>query len=86
VMRRVKWSGGSTGHKYGRSARADAGRAAYRAIGALHVRDETGHPVHVGGRQRRVLLTLLALNAGRVVSAGSLAGENLAGRSAAQPR
>jgi DNA-binding SARP family transcriptional activator len=39
------------------------------------VRDETGRPVHVGGRQLRVLLTLLALNAGRVVPAGSLAGE-----------
>src|SRR5271166_2646138 len=31
VIRRVKWSGGSTGHKYVRSARADAERAAYRA-------------------------------------------------------
>ena len=39
------------------------------------MRDETGRPVHVGGRQLRVLLTLLALNAGRVVPAGSLAGE-----------
>ena len=44
-------------------------------LGPLRVRDETGHPVHVGGRQLRVLLTLLALNAGRVVPAGSLAGE-----------
>jgi DNA-binding SARP family transcriptional activator len=44
-------------------------------LGPLQVRDEPGHPVHVGGRQLRVLLTLLALNAGRVVSAGSLAGE-----------
>jgi DNA-binding SARP family transcriptional activator len=44
-------------------------------LGPLQVRDETGHPVHVGGRQLRVLLTLLALNAGRVVPAGSLAGE-----------
>jgi len=39
------------------------------------VRDETGRPVHVGGRQLRVLLTLLALNAGRVVPASSLAGQ-----------
>ena len=39
------------------------------------MRDETGRPVHVGGRQLRFLLTLLALNAGRVVPAGSLAGE-----------
>jgi DNA-binding SARP family transcriptional activator len=39
------------------------------------VRDEAGHLVHVGGRQLRVLLTLLALNAGRVVPVGSLAGQ-----------
>jgi DNA-binding winged helix-turn-helix (wHTH) protein len=32
-----------------------------------------GRPVHVGGRQLRVLLSLLTLNAGRVVPAGSLA-------------
>ena len=43
-------------------------------LGPLQVRDETGRPVRVGGRQLRVLLTLLALNAGRVVPAGSLAG------------
>src|SRR6266699_4295189 len=44
-------------------------------LGPLQVRDETGRTVHVGGRQLRVLLTLLALNAGRVVPVGSLAGE-----------
>ena len=44
-------------------------------LGPLQVRDETGRPVHVGGRQLRVLLTLLALNAGRVVPAATLAGE-----------
>src|SRR6266516_1475455 len=44
-------------------------------LGPLQVRDETGHPVHVGGRQLRVLLTLLALNAGRVVPVTTLAGE-----------
>ncbi len=44
-------------------------------LGPLQVRDETGRPVHVGGRQLRVLLMLLALNAGRVVPAGSLAGQ-----------
>src|SRR5690242_5957284 len=43
-------------------------------LGPLQLRDETGRPVRVGGRQLRVLLTLLALNAGRVVPAGSLAG------------
>src|SRR5690348_2696019 len=44
-------------------------------LGPLQVRDEAGRLVHVGGRQLRALLTLLALNAGRVVPAGSLAGE-----------
>src|SRR5580700_7834241 len=44
-------------------------------LGPLQVRDEAGRLVHVGGRQLRVLLTLLALNAGRVVPAASLAGE-----------
>jgi hypothetical protein len=42
-------------------------------LGPLQVRDETGRPVHVGGRQLRVLLTLLALNAGRVVPVASIA-------------
>ena len=44
-------------------------------LGPLQVRDETGNPVHVGGRQLRVLLTLLALDAGRVVPVASLAGQ-----------
>src|SRR5256884_4345250 len=44
-------------------------------LGPLQVRDETGRPVHVGGRQLRVLLPLLWANAGRVVPVGSLAGE-----------
>src|SRR6266581_7842094 len=44
-------------------------------LGPLQVRDETGSLVHVGGRQLRISLTLLALNAGRVVPAGSLAGQ-----------
>lgn len=42
-------------------------------LGPLQVRDGTGHAVRVGGRQLRVLLILLALEAGRVVPAGSLA-------------
>ena len=46
-------------------------------LGPLQARDETGRQVHVGGRQLRVLLTLLALSAGRVVPAGSLAGQIL---------
>jgi hypothetical protein len=41
-------------------------------LGPLQVRDGTGHAVHVGGRQLRVLL---ALEAGRVVPARSLAGQ-----------
>ncbi len=44
-------------------------------LGPLLLRDETGRAVHVGGRQLRILLTLLALDAGRVVPAGSLADE-----------
>jgi hypothetical protein len=42
-------------------------------LGPLQVRDEAGRPVHVGGRQLRALLTLLALNAGRVVPVGRAA-------------
>jgi predicted ATPase/DNA-binding SARP family transcriptional activator len=42
-------------------------------LGPLQVRDEAGRPVQVGGRQLRVLLTLLALNAGRVVPAVQMA-------------
>jgi len=42
-------------------------------LGPLQVRDQAGEPVAIGGRQLRVLLILLALNAGRVVPAGVLA-------------
>jgi predicted ATPase/DNA-binding SARP family transcriptional activator len=42
-------------------------------LGPLQVRDAAGRTVHVGGRQLRVLLMLLALEAGRVVPSGSLA-------------
>ena len=41
-------------------------------LGPLQVRDEAGRLVSVGGRQLRVLFTLLALNAGRVLSAGTM--------------
>jgi predicted ATPase/DNA-binding SARP family transcriptional activator len=54
-------------------------------LGPLQLRDETGRLVHVGGRQLRVLLTLLALNAGRVVPAGSLAGQIWPGDPPANP-
>jgi predicted ATPase/DNA-binding SARP family transcriptional activator len=42
-------------------------------LGPLQVRDGDGRPVRLGGRQLRVLLILLALDAGRVVPSGSLA-------------
>jgi len=42
-------------------------------LGPLQVRDEAGRAVHVGGRQLRLLLILLALDAGRVVPSASLA-------------
>jgi len=61
-----------SGHGYQRGQMPNALRIGL--LGPLQVRDETGHPVRIGGRQLRVLLTLLALNAGRVVPAGSLAG------------
>jgi len=42
-------------------------------LGPLQLRDGTGRTVHVGGRQLRVLLILLALDAGRVVPPSALA-------------
>ncbi len=42
-------------------------------LGPLQARDEAGRAVHVGGRQLRLLLILLALDAGRVVPSASLA-------------
>jgi predicted ATPase/DNA-binding SARP family transcriptional activator len=42
-------------------------------LGPLQVRDRAGRPIVIGGRQVRVLLILLALDAGRVVPAGTLA-------------
>jgi predicted ATPase/DNA-binding SARP family transcriptional activator len=42
-------------------------------LGPLQLRDGAGHTVQVGGRQLRVLLILLALDAGRVVPSGTLA-------------
>jgi predicted ATPase/DNA-binding SARP family transcriptional activator len=44
-------------------------------LGPLQVRDGAGRTVPVGGRQLRVLLILLALDAGRIVASGSLAGQ-----------
>jgi DNA-binding SARP family transcriptional activator len=42
-------------------------------LGPLQVRHGAGSAVHLGGRQLRILLILLALDAGRVVPSGSLA-------------
>jgi hypothetical protein len=42
-------------------------------LGPLRLQDTAGRVVPVGGRQLRVLFTLLALNAGRVVPAASMA-------------
>src|SRR5271165_6613211 len=75
VMRRVEWSRGSTSRNKGNQRGQMPNALRIGLLGPLQVRDETGRPVHVGGRQLRVLLALLALNAGRVVPAGSLAAE-----------
>jgi hypothetical protein len=75
VMRRVEWPGGVTGREYGDQRGQMPNALRIGLLGPLQVRDETGRLVHVGGRQLRILLTLLALNAGRVVPAGSLAGQ-----------
>ena len=74
-MRRVKWSGGSTSRNKGDQRGQMPNALRIGLLGPLQVRDETGRPVRVGGRQLRVLLILLALDAGRVAPAGSLAGE-----------
>src|SRR5579862_9258101 len=47
-------------------------------LGPLQVRDGAGQSVPIDGRQLRVLLILLALDAGRVVPVASLAGQPLA--------
>src|SRR6202046_4363765 len=41
-------------------------------LGPLQLQGEAGAEVYLGGRQLRVLFTLLALNAGRVVPAGPM--------------
>jgi DNA-binding winged helix-turn-helix (wHTH) protein len=64
-------TGQDTGHQRGQMPNA----LRVGLLGPLQLRDETGRLVHVGGRQLPVLLTLLAMNAGRVVPAGSLAGQ-----------
>jgi DNA-binding SARP family transcriptional activator len=54
-------------------------------LGPLQVRDGAGRTVHVGGRQLRVLLILLALDAGRVVPSATLAGQIWPGELPANP-
>jgi predicted ATPase/DNA-binding SARP family transcriptional activator len=54
-------------------------------LGPLQVRDGAGRTIHVGGRQLRVLLILLALDAGRVVPSGSLAEQIWPGKLPANP-
>jgi DNA-binding SARP family transcriptional activator len=44
-------------------------------LGPLQLQGKAGSEVHLGGRQLRVLFTLLALNAGRVVPAGTMTGQ-----------
>jgi len=55
-------------------------------LGPLLVRDEAGRAVHVGGRQLRLLLILLALDAGRVAPVGSLGRTAVARRGTRPPR
>jgi predicted ATPase/DNA-binding SARP family transcriptional activator len=54
-------------------------------LGPLQVLDGAGRAIHVGGRQLRVLLILLALDAGRVVLSGSLAEQIWPGELPANP-
>jgi DNA-binding SARP family transcriptional activator len=75
VRRRVEWSKANprrpTGDRRGQMPNA----LRIGLLGPLQVQDEAERLVTVGGRQLRVLLTLLALHAGRVVPAGSMAGQ-----------
>src|SRR5580700_3159242 len=68
---------GLNGREYGTDTEGRRGRMpdALRIglLGPLQVRDVGGRTIAVGGRQLRVLLILLALDAGRVVPSGSLA-------------
>src|SRR5580700_721995 len=68
---------GLNGREYGTDTEGRRGRMpdALRIglLGPLQVRDEGGRTIAVGGRQLRVLLILLAPDAGRVVPSGSLA-------------
>lgn len=86
---RVEWSG-DTGAGPGkqtddrRGLMPDALRIG--VLGPLQVRDGAGHTVPIGGRQLRVLLILLALDAGRVAPVGSLGRTAVARRGTRPPR
>ena len=45
-------------------------------LGALQVHDREGHQVPVGGRRARMLVVMLALEAGHVVPVSSLVSRN----------
>jgi hypothetical protein len=73
VVRRVEWSKGEVVPAY-RDRRGQMPNALrIGLLGPLRLQDTAGRVVPVGGRQLRILLTLLALNAGRVVPAASMA-------------
>jgi predicted ATPase/DNA-binding SARP family transcriptional activator len=55
-----------------REARADGQRVRIGLLGPLAVHDDAGRPVRVGGQRVRALLTLLALDANRVVPSSAL--------------
>src|SRR5260370_10978742 len=74
VNRRVEWSGGvgrPGGHMDDRRGHMP-NALRLGLLGPPQVRDDTGRLVSVGGRQLRVLFTLFAVNAGRVVPAASI--------------
>ena len=50
----------------------DSGRVRVAILGPLQVEDGAGRPVEIGGARLRTLLTRLALDAGRPVSAAAL--------------
>jgi len=73
VVRRVEWSKREVAPAY-RDRRGQMPNALrIGLLGPLRLQDTAGRVVPVGGRQLRVLFSLLALNAGRVGPATSMA-------------
>jgi DNA-binding SARP family transcriptional activator len=60
------------GRQGGKRTGLRAGTVRIGLLGTLEVDDEAGRPVQVGGLRVRLLLILLALDAGKVVPAYSL--------------